>query len=181
MRDEVLMRSASPRTRPPTESSDVSASPSPSPSVQSGVSGTQDFQQEDSDIYYATAPGIFAPERTWSLNPSPTRQQSSSLAYGSIALFPSNYVHEGIAPHEQFPSPISASYIGTSSGYSIQQPIPRPRSPATQDNDERCKNLTLLGINNPTSLLKFFIPAAPSPRQLRLLSFQPFPSGELSE
>jgi hypothetical protein len=174
MRNEVLMRSASPRTRQSTESSDVSTSSSPSLSVQSGISGTQYFQQTDSHVFAAT-PG------TWSLNPSATRQHTSSFASGSIPLVPFNYVRDGIAPHEHVPSPVPASYPGTSSDRSIQQPIPRPCSPVTQGNDERCKQLTLPVDQLFSPLLKFFVPTAPSPRQLRLLSFQPFPSGELSE
>jgi len=176
---EALMPFATPRTSQSNDSPDMSASPSPSPSMQSGVSGVPRYQQAGGDVYTGT-PAIFASERTWGLSASSIEQQPSPLAYGSLPPFPSNYVREGIAPHENVPSSASSAYPSSSS-HSILQPVPRPRSPTTQGGDERCMPLILLSIQCLTFDLNFFVPAAPSPRQLRLLSFQPFPSGELSE
>ena len=132
---EALMPSVAPRTRQSNDSPDMSASPSPSPSVQSSISGVPRYQHAD-DVYTGT-PTIFASERTWGLNAPSIGQQPSPLAYGSLPPFPSNYVREGIAPHETVPSPASSAYP-SSSGHSILQPVPRPRSPTTQGGDERC-------------------------------------------
>lgn len=139
---EALMRSATPRIRQSDQSPDISASPSPSPSssTQSRVSGIPRFQA-DSSLYTGT-PAIIASERTWGLDPSSIQQHSPSLAYGSMPPFPSNYVREGIAPHEHAPSSSASAYRGLSDR-SIAQPFTTPRSSTTQGSDERCKLLIL--------------------------------------
>jgi hypothetical protein len=139
---EASMGPPTPKTRHSNESPDISASPSPSSSLQPGTPSPQQFQQTENDIY-GGSPGILTSERPWGLNPPSIRQQSSPLAYGSVPPFPSNFVREGIAPHEHILPTAMSTYPGSSSSssQSVLQPVAGLRSPTAQESDGRCKLL----------------------------------------
>lgn len=183
-RADNLVRSSSPRGRSYTASPSNSASPSPSPSEYSRESTPQYHRASDWDRNrYATNPGgTVGPDRVWGLNTSSNQQHESSFTnvapgYLSAPPFLTNYVEEGIAPHEQAPQGRPFPPLGSRPPVRAHT-LPQVHSLPSTSRGNRCGlclSLVLFPLLMPWDCL------APSPRELRLLSLEPFPPDERME